>query len=100
MARRLQPADTLLGPAVQATIHALQTSPEDAGAVKLARQYADAIDTADERGEALDRLGPKLLAVLESLGATPRARAAIRKGDTGAPGQGKLAALRAARRPA
>lgn len=100
MTRQLRSTDALLGPAVQATINALQTAPEDTGAVKLAHSYAKAIDEAEDRAEALERLGPKLLACLESLGATPKARAAIRKGDTGGQSQGELAALRSARRPA
>jgi len=100
MPQRLQLADNLLGPAVAAAIDALQAAPADAGAVKLARQYADAIDQADDRTEALEKFGPKLLAVLESLGATPKGRAALRKEAPGAQGRGKLGAIREARRPA
>lgn len=98
-ARRLQAADNLLASAVAATIDALTLDLADAGAVKLARTYAEAIDTAAGDPEVLEKLGPRLLAALESLGATPRARAAITKGATGA-AAGRLAALRAARRPA
>lgn len=94
---RLQPADRLLAPAVADTIAALTVAPEDAGAVQLARRYAAAIDQADEPADALERLGPKLLAVLESLGATPKGRAALRKEAPGAQGRGQLAAIRAAR---
>lgn len=45
---------------------------------------------------AVSDLGPKLLAVLDSLGATPKARAA-RKGGTARAKGGSLAALRASR---
>ncbi|HEX7038674.1 MAG TPA: hypothetical protein VF202_01015 [Trueperaceae bacterium] len=100
MARHLQPADRLLTPAVNATLKHLDLAAADDAAVVLARKYAAAIDAGTD--ETLNDLGPKLLAVLESLGATPRARAALQKGGAGGQGQGqgKLAAIRAARRPA
>lgn len=98
-ARRLQAADNLLAPAVAAAIGALTLDNADTGAVKLARAYAEAIDAAPGDPEVLEKLGPKLLAALESLGATPKARATITKGTAGA-AAGRLAALRAARRPA
>lgn len=74
------------------------------------RKLGAAIDPADTAAlDALDRirdalaehsvasdLGPKLLAALSALGATPAARAA-RKGGTGAPIAGRLAAIRQAR---
>lgn len=50
----------------------------DGAAVELARTYARAIDA----GDSLDKRGPQLLAVLESLGMTPRSRAALMKGET------------------
>lgn len=123
MARKLRSADDLLAPAVAETIAALETAPEDAGAIRLAERYAAQIDEAamiaaeladvsvdDENGTrqlhalskrveaqtVLAELGPKLLTTLESLGATPKARAAVRKGGASS-GPGKLATLRAAR---
>ncbi|RKF24132.1 terminase small subunit [Micromonospora globbae] len=99
---RLRSADALISPDVAETVAKLPDLTEaDAAAVKLAKRYAAAIDQAgpDDAAEVLDRLGPKLLAALESLGATPRSRAA-RKGGASVPGQGKLQALREARRPA
>ena len=98
MARHLQPAERLLTPAVNATLTNLEFDHADAGAVALARKYAAEIDNGD--AETLEKLGPKLLAVLDALGATPRARALIQKGGAGGQAQGKLAAIRAARRPA
>src|SRR5258708_21178000 len=75
----LRDAGELLGPAVTATVAALILTAADAAAVKLAQRYAAAIDDADNRAEALERLGPKLLAPLESLGATPAARAQLKE---------------------
>lgn len=46
---------------------------------------------------AVSDLGPKLLAALDSVGATPKARAARKGGAAGAGKGGKLAALRANR---
>lgn len=96
MKRQLRPVDDLIAPDVAETLKKLTAlSAEDAAAVKLARRYAAAIDGAADQDAALAMFGPKLLAVLEQLGATPKSRSA-RKG--GAPsGTGKLAALRAAR---
>ncbi|HEX6579207.1 MAG TPA: hypothetical protein VF082_12655 [Jiangellaceae bacterium] len=94
----LRPVDDLIAPDVAKTLAALTSlAPEDTAAVRLARRYAAAIDDApaDERVAALGTFGPKLLAVLEQLGATPKARAA-RKGEAPS-GTGRLAALRAAR---
>lgn len=92
----LRSADELLLPTVQHTIANLTLRPEDSAAATLAERYAATIDADPEQ---LKDLGPKLLATLEALGATPRARAAGRKpagGGTG--GTSKLAALREARR--
>lgn len=78
----------------------------------LAGDVLERLDPDDETGRqmlgrlakqvdaqvVLDSLGPKLLAVLDALGATPKARAA-RKGGAGGGGKpaGKLAAIRDAR---
>jgi len=94
--RRLQAVDHLLGPAVAETVAALATTLEDKAAVQLAKRYAAAIDEAEDRAEAMEKLGPKLLAVLESLGATPAARAKL-KGGVPTRAESRLSALRAAR---
>lgn len=66
----------------------------DLGAVELAITYAAAIDA----GADLEKAGPLLLAVLESLLMTPRARAATGKGgDHGDRGSDPLDELRARR---
>lgn len=90
----LQSVDGMLGPAVTETLHQLNLSPQDTAAARLARRYATAIDEGD--AETLEKLGHRLLAALESLGATPRARALIKKGNASEAG-GKLQTLRAAR---
>lgn len=54
--------------------------PHDQPAIQLALRYAKAMDSGDwqdRQRDPLAELGPKLLAALESLGMTPRARAAI-----------------------
>jgi hypothetical protein len=95
--RVLQPADNLIAPAVNETLNQLDLSEADAAAAALAKRYAAAIDEAINPHVVLDDLGPKLLAVLESLGATPKARAAIQKGASSSGQTTKLSALRAAR---
>jgi hypothetical protein len=97
--RMLRSADGLVSPAVAEAIQALPLAPEDAGAMQVARNLAQAIDDAipEERVDVLARLAPKLLDALESLGATPRARAAIKKGAGGERKSGALSTLRAAR---
>ncbi|MEV6879680.1 hypothetical protein [Amycolatopsis sp. NPDC051128] len=76
--------------AVAAALAGVQLAPADAAAVALAQQYAAAIDAAakepseasaaaENDGRVRDPLatyGPKLLAVLDALGLTPRGRAA------------------------
>ena len=95
----LRDADTLLQTAVAGTIAALEVTEKDRGAVRLAAEYARIIDLACDNPDILDKLGPKLLAVLESLGATPAARARMAKTvRTAEPKTSELAKLRAARR--
>lgn len=68
----------LISPAVSETLAALDLPALDTAAARLARSYAEQIDSCTLAGEqawALEKLGPKLLAVLNDLGATPRARA-------------------------
>jgi len=102
----LRDASTLVRSAVEEAIRALDTRPEDAGAVRLARFYADVIDQAGDaedpgkaRAWCARWIAPLLLDCLESLGATPAARSRIKKGEPARDAtQGKLTALRAARR--
>lgn len=80
---------------VRESLGTLDLQPEDAGVRELALRYARTIDeTVDAEGRAaMSDLGPKLLAALVELGATPKARAAA--GQPPAPSSGsKLAALR------
>lgn len=93
----LRPVDELLAPAVTGALAEMSFRDEDAGAVKLALQYAAAIDRAEDRAEALNQLGPKLLACLEALGATPAARARL-KGGPADVATNRLALLRETRR--
>lgn len=80
--------------AVRTALDALNLGPSDQGTAELALCYARAVDA--EGG--LDKLGPQLLAVLESLGMSPRARASITKGATnGSPSASPLDELRARR---
>lgn len=99
----LRDASELIYPAVYETLAVLKLDPDgqDAAAAELAKRYARAIDEASEAKQAnvLRWLGPELLKVLESLGATPAARAAINKKPARTPDAkpNGLAALRAAR---
>lgn len=91
----LRPADDLIRPKVAQTLAELELEDQDQAAAQLAEQYAAEIDGARNRAAALDSLGPKLLACLVELGATPKARSAV-----SLPGRqpgSSLARLRAAR---
>lgn len=66
-------ADKTLTGAVTATLSALNLQPKDQAARVLLLRYAAAIDDADDDLAALDKYGSKLFAMLERLGATPRA---------------------------
>lgn len=97
----LRDTDQLLYPAVCETMAVLDLDPDgkDAAAVKLAKLYARAIDEASDakRPSELWHLGDQLHKILESLGATPAARAALGKSAPQAPArENKLARLRAA----
>ncbi|WP_318306000.1 terminase small subunit [Amycolatopsis solani] len=70
---------TTMAKAVRAAVGVLETSPEDAGAVALAQRLGEAIDE-ESSGRTIAELAGRLLAVLESLGATPAARKALAKG--------------------
>jgi hypothetical protein len=99
----LRDSEDLLVPAVADTVAALALKPEDAAAVKLAQRYAAAIDDSAYEGtrahaSAMRWIAPQLLAVLESLGATPVARTRLAKGDDGDGKPNRLQQLRDARR--
>jgi hypothetical protein len=79
--------------AVRAAVKALSLAPEDQAAVQLAIRYAVAIDA----GEPVEKVGPPLLVVLESLGMTPKARAAVKGGTSASPSDSPLDELRARR---
>lgn len=64
-----------LSAAVDCSVDALSLTPADEAAAALARQYALAIDADPDE---LGNLGPKLLAALTALGATPAARSRSR----------------------
>ena len=93
-------ASTLMRWAVDETIEALDLKPEDAAAVRLARAYADQIDSnADDpklNAWNMRWIAPQLLDVLNELGATPAARNRIKKGEP-VHVTGKLHALLVAR---
>jgi hypothetical protein len=80
----IRDASELLYPAVCETIASLELDSKDAAAVKLARQYARTIDEQPPGklyAGTIRWLGPELQKILESLGATPAARAAIKRGE-------------------
>lgn len=93
----LRSADELLAPAVAASVAGLELAPSDAAVVRLAQSYAAAIDGAEDPRDALEKLGPKLLAALQALQATPAARARRRPQGGGSAGPNRLQALRDAR---
>jgi hypothetical protein len=66
---------------VRSAVAAAASDPRDAAAVALALTYAKLID--DEPAEAA-RVGPALLACLEALGLTPKARHAVKVVSDGA----------------
>lgn len=63
--------------AVAAALAEVEITPADAAAVLLAGQYAERIDDYPDK---LDMFGPKLLAVLDALRLTPKARSSVVKG--------------------
>lgn len=67
--------------------------PED----PMGRAYIQALAAKVEAKELFDRLGPKLLAVLESLGATPAGRSRLKGGKTPSAPENQLSKLRRAR---
>lgn len=93
----LRSADKALSPAVVQTLDALTLPDSDAALAVLARRYAEAIDSADDEAKALEGLGPKLLATLAALQATPAARSRVKTEGGGDAGPNRLQALRDAR---
>jgi hypothetical protein len=77
---------------VEAALDAEPVTSRDRGAAALALTYATDIDA----GADLSKLGPPLLAALEALGLTPRARKAV-KSDGQQPAANPLDELAAAR---
>lgn len=91
--------------AVQAALDADTVEDVDQGTAALALAYARGIDHCGRTADVLNDLGPKLLAALEALQLSPRARtlARIHRLNTGGPGvpaqpdRSHLDELRAAR---
>ena len=67
----------MLAQVVEEALAAQPVEPRDAAAAELALTYAREIDL----GGDLTKLGPPLLAALEALGLTPRARKAVKPDD-------------------
>lgn len=93
----LRDADKLLAPAVERTLGELQLGTVDDAVATLAQRYAAAIDQ-DTEGDALTDLGPKLLATLQQLQATPAARSKVKAGGGTDAGPNRLQGLRQARK--
>lgn len=121
----LQAADGLVSSALAETLDGLDVTAADSAAVKLAERYAASLDQASGMQAAADRVlravdgdeeltelvsalrqkvtaqgitervGPKLLEVLDALGATPKGRARLPRKEQA--GGGALAAVRSAR---
>lgn len=95
----IQDSAATMRAAVAETLDALDLTPADTAAKKLAVRYAQVIDDAADtkiRAWAMRNVGPLLLDTLEALGATPRARNA-KGGKRGDAPKSKLQALRDAR---
>ena len=76
----LQDASRTLTAAVAETLDALGLGAEDAAVKRLAIRYAEVIDGCDDNPAWAARwIAPHLLECLDALGATPDARARIRK---------------------
>lgn len=84
--------------AVTAAVDGLALEPQDLAMSALVRSYARAIDRAGHGADVLSDLGPKMFAALESLGLSPRARAAMTKrgsaGGSTRPDRSRLDELR------
>lgn len=100
----LREVDQLLYPAVYATVMSLDIDRDgkDSAMAKLALRIARVIDETPDpkQASALWHLGAELHKVLESLGASPAARAAMKRGKNNSDGNAKpsgLTTLREAR---
>lgn len=112
---QLRDAAETMAAAVAETLDALERKEDDAAARQLAVHYAEVIDSSHGHCAACDDpdckraqgsswamrwIGPLLLDVLDSLNATPAARARLKKGGQKPDGPpSRLAQLRAARTP-
>lgn len=67
------PPNALVSTALVKTVSSLPRTDQDAAVIQLARRYAAAIDE-NPSATVLEKIGPKLLAALIELGATPAAR--------------------------
>jgi hypothetical protein len=81
---------------VDAALAETEHEARDGATVALVRLYAATIDDAadGDMTETLRELGPKLLAALEALGMSPRARSAATRGAPGGTGPNPLDELR------
>jgi len=73
--------------ALLAALEATDPAADDEAAVALAKSYAAELDAGGcpqcgGRFERLEKIGPKLLAALEQLRMTPKARTAVMRGGT------------------
>ncbi len=84
-----------VGPAVEASIAALELGDRDQAAAALALRYAEVMDNAKDPVWATRWIGPLLLRSLEELGATPKSRPAAKK-SPGAARENRVAQLRTA----
>lgn len=115
-----RPAEGEMTGKVRESLGHLELRPEDAGIAALAAGYAETMDRAAELAEAAAQaaydpdtavqvarlrqrveahvvmvdLGPKLLAALDALGATPKSRAQVLKPAPPGTGKSRLASLR------
>jgi len=96
----LRDADHQLGPALERTLGELRLARIDDAVATLAQRYAQAIDDTPEgtTTEVLANLGPKLLATLQAMHATPAARARVKSGGGVVASPNRLQNLRATRR--
>lgn len=94
----LRDAKELLEYSTAEALAAIDAEVQDVAAIKLAIRYAAAISRHEGDIEVLNKLGPKLLATLESLGATPAARARMKDHKPADSNEGGLAKLRAVHR--
>lgn len=124
--RQLRPTEQLLGPAVAESLQQLGDDPQDVAARRLVERYAAQIDEAAvasayaaqaaavaddepdlrqrlqalekqlEERNAVEKLGPKLLQALESLGATAYGRSRMSRSGGESSGPSKLDKFRSA----